>query len=188
MNLRKTFNIPTKKQKTLINKEIELIEALAEKEAARLTERNREYARNSNNKCPNCGATENIVNKIQHVKGEGRVSGSFIFGTGGVYGSSHVDTSEVRHCNTCGNQWKTQETDYTYKKDVIKDWMYNIEIHIEKEYSFGTETAEMLQDKGIHAESIYKLIGLNDCVYNSTKEFLTLKTLKTVFKSIYVTQ
>lgn len=192
MNLRKIFNIPNKEQKALIKKEIELIEDLAEKEAFRLTNNSREYAKNSNNICSHCRATEeNIVNKIQHVKGEGKASGSFMFGTGSIYGDSHVDTSEVRHCNKCGNQWKIQETRYTGKDEVISNWMNHIEIHIQKEYSFGTKTVEMLQKEGIHAESIHNLLRSDELsyyTYSSTKEFLKLRKLRTVFKSIYVTQ
>ena len=48
MNLRKIFNIPTKEQKALIQKEIELIENLAEKEASLLTNNSREFAKEYN--------------------------------------------------------------------------------------------------------------------------------------------
>lgn len=77
-----------------------------------------EYGRveKRNKICPKCGS--NLVNdRIRRVEGEikGSVSGSFIFGTGGLYGSTSgtIDTNEVNKCNSCGNAWnKSQKCAY----------------------------------------------------------------------------
>jgi transcription elongation factor Elf1 len=141
----------------------------------------RQTERERNSICPHCGKKD-IVNKITRVRGEGSVSGNLF----GFSGDSNTDTNEVNHCNNCGNQWYKYKIKYFYKKDILADWVNNLWYYFEKKYDWGCidNTLRLLND--FHAESIWKIAkSVSGKVYDSTNSNLTLKLLKTKFKSIW---
>lgn len=186
MNLKKYFNIQNTTQKVLIAKQLDEIVNMADKDADSHNKNEYDDRTNVNSKCPLCG-NKKVVDKISQVVGHGSVSGSFVWGSGGVYGSSNTDTLEVNHCSSCGHQWKKYKTQYKWKSDVIKDYLNHTFEYIKDEKSvwdFYKRDFEKL--KPYFAETIYKLLAMHggDCL-SSTKEGLTLELLREKFVSIF---
>jgi hypothetical protein len=180
---RKFFNILSKEQQKLIDDGCSVLKALATKKASSCIEHDREREKINNSTCPLCNSNK-IVNKISNVEGKGNVSGSLYCGSGSIYGSSKINTSEVNHCSTCGNQWKKYSRKYISSDDILAGWFNDINAVYEGIYSYGDKTVELLKD--IPAESL--LVEFenveNDCYY-STQNNITLKFLKTKFKSVW---
>jgi len=123
--IRKFLNLPNRDQSKILSDGREQMISIASeiRREKNDNERKREVEKNSN--CPNCKGKK-IVNKISRVEGSGYVSGSFIYGSGSIYGSSKTDTNEVNHCNDCGNQWKKYDWSYTSDADVIADCSWSL--------------------------------------------------------------
>lgn len=183
INFRKYFNLPSKEQQKLIDDGIVKLKELANKKSVNHNEHERTRQDKHNSICPNCGGTS-VVNKISNVEGNGQVSGSFYFGSGSLYGSSKIRTNNVKHCNNCGNQWKLYETNFRYERHFLVDFFNDINTAYEGKYSFADKIFEILKD--IPAESIWSVFIENhsEC-YGSTQRNLSLKILRTKFKSIY---
>jgi hypothetical protein len=175
---RKIFNIPTKKQEIILSQEYDKILQIAEDESSKHYNKEYEYEKRLNNICPRCRAT-NIVDKIAQVKGEGSISGSFVLGSGSVYGSSSVDTNGVNHCNNCGHQWKKYQRSFLSKNDILIDWVNDIVSLYTRDKTF-----DLLKD--FSAESIWKIYKtVSSQCYYSTRENISLSLLRKKFKSIY---
>ena len=153
MNLRKFFNLPNKHQKNLINVGFEQLDNLAESKKVKHNKNENQYESDHNGICPLC-RNKKIVNKISRVQGSGEVSGYMSFGSGSIYGSSSIDTSEVNHCNDCGNEWKKYKYNWYSKDDILREIMSHLDYALKGEYHFYDEILDELED--IPAESIYR--------------------------------
>ena len=181
--IRKYFNCPSKIEAKLLSEGCDKIKEMAKEYANKHNNDQYKYKNERDGICPRCKNTE-IVNKISRVEGSEYVSGSFIFGSGGIYGSSKTDTNEVNHCNKCGNQWKKYDTNYKWDDDIIADWINNLNYVFEGKYDFGDKTVVLLKD--IPAESIWKEANrIETKLYYSTKDNISLSFLRTKFKTIY---
>jgi len=182
--LKKYFNIQNSSQKALIVEEKikynEIIDAIRTDDNSN----SREITNRLNGRCPNCGETTKIVNKIQQTHGSGSVSGSFSLGFGSVYGSSSLDTDPVNHCNGCGNQWKKYRSNHKSSKDVSRSMLRSVESILEgNDYRFQLSDYEKL--KHFHAETIEVVNeDLGGHWLTGQREF-TLKELRTMFKSVF---
>ena len=180
MNIRKFLNRPSKAQSALLEKEKQELQAIAAKEAERIRASSDEYMKIANTRCPHCGKSD-IIDKIARVQGSGSVDGSFIFGSGSLFGSSAVDTSAVNHCVACGHEWvKGGYSNYRAEHEYA-DWYWTISRKInpnKKQYESDVKTWEMLEK--YHAETICTVLheGISYCD-------LTLKTARAHFKSIF---
>ena len=179
INIRKILNLPNNNQSIVINEGCEKLLKMAEEKSTINYKNEYDREKKHNSICPNCGGTD-IVNKITRV--EGNVSGSFIWGNGGIYG--HTDTNDVNNCNKCGNQWKKYEKNYKWKDDIIASWLDDLNTVYENKYNFGNATVELLKD--IPAESIWKEgQKIAHKCYSSTRENISLSYLRTKFKTVY---
>jgi ribosomal protein S27AE len=176
--------MPTQAQEKLYKEEMKRIEAICDKRAAKLNEENRNTVNQIDNTCPNCGAKNDIVNKIRRVKGEGSVGGNLF----GVSGSISIDTDEVSHCNKCGNEWKKAKFHYNWGDDVLQEALNYLSDLIEDpknlEYSWKIKEAKLFD--GCYAETVYWLGDkCSNKVYMSTNATLTMRTLRKYYKSVY---
>lgn len=183
MSIRKFFNIPSNRQRNIILNGCKIIQERAIEEAHSQNKKKYKEQEYRNTNCPRC-FNKDIVDKISNVNGDGYVSGSFYLGTGSVYGQNHIETNSVNHCNKCGHQWKKYEFSYQFAEDVISDWLYNLNVAIEKKYTFGDYVLNILND--IPAESIWSEFKrvYDRCSY-STQHNLTLAKIRNQFKSVY---
>lgn len=189
MNLRKFFNIPNKEQEQLIQDGIVKLTSIADKISIERNNKDYESTNRLNSICPNCNSTT-VVNKISRVQGSGNISGSFSLFGGGLYGSGSIDTNEVNHCNSCGNEWKKYKWNITTTNELIYNWLNHINDYyktndewLRKHYK---ETIQILKD--IPAESLYIWFdehSYSSSLYYSTKENLSLKIIRKYFKSVY---
>ena len=101
----KLFNIQNIGQKRVIAEQLKEITEYCDEKANYHNDGETKWEKDHNEKCPNCGLKD-IVNRIARVQGSGSVSGSFVWGSGSISGSSSSDTNEVNNCNSCSNQWK----------------------------------------------------------------------------------
>ena len=183
---KKYLNILNQNQKATIDAEISDFEKVCVDISYENYKKSYEYINKHNNTCPNCKKTTDIVNKISRVHGDGSVGGSFLLGSGSISGSMKIDTDEVRHCNNCGNEWKTNKHNYRNSGDVKADFLNSIHLHDEGTYTYAEDKFKMIQ--GYYAETIYKI--LSECSsysgsYYSSTLSLSLKTLRKYFKSIH---
>jgi hypothetical protein len=73
--------------------------------------------------CPKCGKSDQVVDKIRRI--QGKEDGEFFLGFGSFHGS--IDTSPIKHCNSCGNEWIKKETSYSYSQDSsINDLLWKM--------------------------------------------------------------
>jgi len=179
MNLRKLLNIPSKAQKELLNQEEELIVSRCIALANTENLEQKENQKSHDSRCPHCNGKD-IVNKIGHVQGKGSVSGSFKLGFGSVSGTILIDTVEVNHCNTCGNEWIKYKIKYATKDQILKvTFRYLGEIITnpkEKRYPWKQDAVKIFDN--CTAEAIYRL-----CRKNLNN--LNLRILRLHYKSIY---
>jgi hypothetical protein len=189
MNLRKLFNFPSKFQEALIAADVASILAKCD-DIATSEYKDQRAARNSHDEvCPNChGGKENIVNKIAQVQGSGSVGGTFHLGYGSISGSVSIDSTEVNHCNKCGNQWKKFKMVYVDKTDILKVSLNYLSTILknpeEKNYRWKMEAIKVFD--GCNIETI--LMFDKDSKYKSyIREKLNYETLKPYFKSLYDT-
>jgi predicted nucleic-acid-binding Zn-ribbon protein len=189
MNLRKLFNLPNAEQRKLLRESIERIEKRAEAIRDRKYDERTASVRKANETCPLCRNTQGNVNKIRRTKGSGNVYGSFLFGSGSLYGSSSLDTDEVNHCGKCGNEWFKDKAVWLSKDSVIADGIEHIYDDLvngeerpyrqEERNIFNGEYAEviplLIKDKGIKHE-LYSWVIDNG---------IPLKLLRTKFPSVY---
>jgi predicted Zn-ribbon and HTH transcriptional regulator len=185
MNLRKLLNFQTKEQGVLISSDIESILLKCDKIADFEYNEQKEAKVSHDETCPKCKAGKDyIVDKIRHVEGKGSVSGSFDFGFGSIKGSVGIDTSEINHCNKCGNEWKKFKIKYVSKSDIV--WValkYLAEILTDteqKNYSWKIETIAVFD--GCHAEAVYELYETNR---NYLLLSLKLRELRRHYQSVF---
>lgn len=177
------YNIQNATQSEIVKNEIDAILKIADIESTADYRRESKWKSDHDSKCPLCGNTK-IVNKISRVEGHGEVNGSFSLGFGSVYGSMDIDTNDVNHCSSCGNQWKKYKINYKSNSKMLEHFLYCIDTHIEGKYSFADDTYNNLKE--FKAETIYALINSNHVytLWQSTRD-LELKTLRKHFKSVF---
>lgn len=187
MNLRKFFNYPDDKQKSLISNDIEIIMKKCGDIAYTEQKEQRELKKRHDGRCK-CNSN-NIVNKIRDVQGKGNVSGTFHFGFGDVSGNIMIDTLEVNHCNDCGHEWKKfKEKSITTEQILIVALNYLADILSNpaqrEEYSWKAEAIKVFD--GCHAESIYALvIKYKTRIYINTASKLNRSRLRLYYKSVF---
>ena len=176
----------TVKQKAVIEKQYYKLEQKYEDEATHIRNKNDEYADRANKECPKCGSKKNIIDKIAHVQGSGKVSGDFSLGFGSIRGSSNVDTSAVNHCSVCGHEWVKDIPTRKYAGDLIS---HNLDmlgyIFDDNEWSQKYTVVYVEKFSEYYAETIQYAYKENSyrCA-PSTEDQLTLKNLKKHFKSV----
>ena len=180
--IRKHFNWLSVQEIEIVLKDSEKIKIFAKELSVKHEKEEKKKKIKLDSTCPNCKATA-IVNKIARVEGSGSVSGSFGFGGGYIGGSSSIDTSEVNHCNSCGNQWKKYAEKWDSKNDVLADWINFLWFDFQ---DGGPWLSTYDKLKEFHAESIWNIRNevYGDCLM-SARENLTLSMLRTKFKSVY---
>lgn len=189
MNIRKLLYLPTLEQKIVLATQIEHILEKCDKIASVEWREQRENQKTHDGICPKCRARqEYIVDKIRQVHGDGNVSGSFSLGFGSVSGRMSVDTDEVNHCNKCGNEWKKFKTKYISKTEIVRVALNYLAAIIEnpeeKKWDWKVEAIQVFD--GCSAEAIRVLVEKNSYnIYSSTKEQLTLTTLRRYYKSVF---
>ena len=189
MNLRKFFNVPNKEHKQLIQDGITKLKYIANDIVSEENSKGFDSANLINSTCPNCGSNV-VVNKIARVQGSSNITGTFSLFGGSLYGSGKIDTNEVNHCNSCGNEWKKAKWYVTITSSIICGWLNYIYQYNETIDNWTNKrTKEILQLlKDVPAESLYECLNEYDYsnkLYISTIENLSLKILRKYFKSVY---
>jgi hypothetical protein len=188
MNVRKVLNIPNKKQRNIINDDIQLIWNKCD-EISQTENRELKEAKEFHDKiCPNCRSRKNIVNKISYIQSTTKTVTTFKFGFGTVETINNSNTSEVNHCNECGNEWIKFKI-----KTVLSEKILNVILNYlsqtltnpqEREREWKMEAISIFND--CHAESIYRLrVKQKDYLREETNDCLTLNKLRKHYKSIY---
>jgi len=189
MNIRRLFNFSSKMQQAIISADVTSVLEKCQVIANAEYKDQKDAQESHDNVCPNCQARKDkIVNKISNVEGSGKVNGLFHLGYGNVNGSMSITTDEVRHCNVCGNEWKTYKLKYVSKTEISRVALKYLAAIItdpkEKQYNFKVETIKVFDD--CYLETILHLVKENELYLNSSSiEVLTYKRLRYYFKSIY---
>ena len=192
--IRKTFNLPNKEEKERLQGTLVVLHALADQDDRAYSNKNYDQAKEHDGTCPHCRNTDSskIVEKIRRVQGEGSIEGSFRLGYGSVYGSSSTDTSEINHCNVCGNEWNKYDYEVKWERDFLGGYLNDIATHKDKDWSWCEKTVNRLKERGVYAETfklLLKTTSFYDQIYYDTPEKLTLEYLRSLFPSVYdVTQ
>ena len=185
LKFKKHYNIQNTIQSEIVKNEIDAILKIADTESTEDYRRESRWKSDHDGKCPLCGNTK-VVNKISRVQGHGDVYGSFSLGFGSVSGSMDIDTNDVNHCSSCGNQWKKYKISYKSNSKMLAHYLDSIETHIEGKYTFCEAVFNKLKE--FKAETIFELIHSNH-VYQSDLNYSTrdleLKTLRKHFKSVF---
>jgi len=178
MNIRKTFNFPSKQQKKLMSADKKNILSKCNVIARNEREDLEEFRQRHDGICPNCKTKKsdnnnNIVNKIRQVKGSGSVGGN-LFHTSG---SMSIDTYVVNHCNVCGNEWEKSKEKSISETNILRvclDYLAQLFNNptYHKQFKWKLEAILVFEDS--YAETIYKL--------NSE---LSLSKLRRYYKSVY---
>lgn len=188
MNLRKLLNIITKKDKNIINDDIEKILSYCDNIASVEWREQKENQIAHDGQCPNCRGKD-VVDKITDVNGKGRLNGDFRLGFGSVNGSLNISTSEVNHCNNCGNQWKKFQTKVITKTDIVRvalNYLGDIVNDPEKNKNFDWKHDAIKVFENSYAETIKTLIIKHkDYLRSTTLNVLTTKKLRKIYKSIF---
>jgi len=182
--IRKLLNLPTKTQKAILINDVENIMIDCNKIANQEWKEQKENQQSHDGQCPKCRARkEDIVNKIRHVQGSGKVNGNFYLGS--VSGLISIDTDEVNYCNKCGNEWKKFKTKYISKTDIVKVALnYLTQIYENPEHnkkmSWKLETIQVFD--GCCAEAIRILV----IKYSpNLKNKLPISNLRRQYKSVF---
>jgi hypothetical protein len=190
MNLRKFFNYPDTKQKSLISNDINTIMKKCGDIAYAEQREQRDLKIRHDSKCQNGKCKSNdIVNKIRDVQGRGNVSGTFYLGFGDVSGNLMVDTLEVNHCNVCGHEWrKFKEKSISSEQILVVALNYLADIltkPIEKEdFPWKADAIKVFDD--CCAESIYSLVIKNKSnIFINTASKLNRNQLRKHYKSVF---
>jgi len=188
MGLRKILNIITKKEKNIIDNDIEKILSGCDNIASVEWDEQRENQVAHDGQCPKC-RSKDVVNKIADIHGKGKVGGDFKLGFGSINGGFNIDTHEVNHCNDCGNQWKKFKVKIITKTDVVRvalNYLGDIYEDPEKNKNFDWKHEAIQVFNGCYAESIKSLIKKHEYFLRSTTiNVLTTKKLRKTYKSIF---
>lgn len=182
MNWRKLTYTFSPTQKSIINVEKMVILDACDKQARSETEEQMEFKTKVDTTCPHCKTKDNVVNKIAHVYGSGSVGGHLF----GVKGNVLIDTNEVNHCNTCGNEWKKYKPKTVSQTRILTVYLRYLSAIIrdpeEKKNSWKWEAIQIFNDY-CHAETIYELNKASNgyCYYPD----LTLSVLRKYYKSVF---
>jgi len=190
--IRKKFNLPNKEEKELLQGTLVQLHAVAKQDDRAYSSEQNHREQEHNGTCPHCGNSDrtDIVNRIGRVQGKGSVHGDFRLGYGSVYGSSSTDTSEINHCNKCGNEWKKYEYKTKWEKDFLGKYLNDIANHKDEDETWRSykKTVERLNERGMYAETfklLMKTTSFYKELYYDTEKKLTLDYLRSKFTSVY---
>ncbi|MDA3779456.1 MAG: hypothetical protein PF487_04415 [Bacteroidales bacterium] len=188
MGLRKILNITTKKEKNIINDDIEKILFNCDSIGSVEMEEQKENQMTHDGQCPKCRGKD-IVNKIADIQGKGRIGNDFKLGFGNVNGLLNINTVEVNHCSNCGNQWKKFKIKVVTKTDVVRvalNYLGDIYNDPEKNEDFDWKHDAIKVFENSYAETIKTLIIKHKNYLRSTTiNVLTTKKLRKFHKSIF---
>lgn len=190
MSIRKLLNIPIGNEKNIINDDKELIlqkcNVIAKMEYNELQESKEHH----DGQCPHCKNKDKtkIINKIRNIQGKSKFNSEFRFGFGDINTFVIIESSEINHCNVCGNEWHKFKTKYVSATDILKVTLNYLAQIIrnpeEKNKSWKFEAIQVFNDT--HAEAIFSLLKENNNkIHRETTKTLTLHKLRKYFSSIY---
>lgn len=188
LNWRKLLYILTVEQKVVLLADIKCIVEGCSNIASTEWKELKENQKSHDSRCPKC-KKEDVVDKITHVQGIGKITGNFRLGFGSLNSSTTIDTSEVNHCNYCGHEWKKFKTKYISATDIVRVALnYLGSIHVDPEKNkrkyWKHDTVKVFD--GCHAEAIHMLLIKHDgYMHDSTKKILNLKTLRKHYNSVF---
>lgn len=188
MNWRKILYLLTGEQKLVLLADVKRIVEGCSNIASTEWKELKENQKSNDGRCPRCKKSD-IVDKIKHIQGTGKITGNFRLGFGSLNGSTTIDTSEVNHCNDCGHEWKKFKTKYISATDIVRvalNYLGNIlgEPEKNKHHSWKHEAIQVFD--GCHAEAIHMLLIKHDgYMHDSTKKILNKKTLRDNYKSVF---
>jgi len=176
--LRKYFNFPNRLQKSYISIQFDMVENRCRKIADAEYQDELKSEEFHNHNCPNCRAKKDqIVNKICNVQSKGNTSGSFWFGMGDIDSSFSIETTEVNHCNACGNEWEKFKIKRALTDDITRVALrYLMEIindGEQKQYDWKLKTIEVFDL--CYAETINELYKKNKKYYAKPPKLATLR-------------
>lgn len=188
MNIRKILNSSNKNQRNIINDDIKNIWDKCNKISDIENREQKEAKEFHDNICPNCKSRKNIVNKIAYIQSTTKTTTTVKFGFGTIETVNNSNTTEVNHCNECGNEWIKFKVKIVLSEkilNVILNYLSQILTNPkEREREWKMEAISIFD--GCHAESIYKLrIKQKDYLHEETNDCLTLNKLRKHYKSIY---
>jgi len=188
MNIRKYFNIQNKNERNVIKHEIGLIWNSCQKIADVENKELKEAKVIHDGNCPNCRSKKNIVNKIAFIESTTKTITKLNFGVGSVEIINNINTSEVNHCNECGNEWVKFKVKNVLAENVlmvILNYLSQVLTNPEeRNRSWKMEAVEIFKD--CYAESIYKLRNKYETkLPEKTYDKLNLTRLRKNYKSIF---
>jgi len=182
MNIRKLLYLPNPEQTLVIIDEIKTIKARCAVMGGTERKEQTENQKSRDSRCPRCRAKQDmIVDKIAQVEGITNVRGNLFK----IVGRMSIETKPVNHCNVCGHEWEKFRTktitDFAITK-VIFDYLSDVIKNPEKSkrFSWKLEAIEVFKD--CHAESIH---AIQKEYKPSLHKFLTLKQIRTKYKSVF---
>lgn len=189
MNIRKTLNIPNKKQLEFLRIDSQHILKNCGAIASIEREELRENQIMADNTCPKCRSGANdIVDRIANISGIGSVSGNFSLGFGDVSGGMSISTLAVNHCNNCGNEWekfKTKSISETHILRACLNYLADIINNPKEKKNTWKQEAIGVFD-GCYAETIYAhKLKQKRFLHDKTISTLSVSKLRNYYKSIY---
>lgn len=146
----------------------------------------REAEESHNFICPKCKARkDNIVDKFRFVESKGGVEGKVNFGHGELKYNFIICTSEVNHCNKCGNEWCKYKTKDISKEEILKVALkYLAEVindyENQRDYDWKLNTLKVFN--GSYCETLRKLFKEHG---KYVQKIPSRKSLNKYYKSLY---
>lgn len=188
VNWRKLFYYISAEQKLVLLADIKTITEGCNDIANTEWKELKENQKTHDSRCPKCKKSD-VIDKIRHVQGAGKINSDFKLGFGSVKGSVAIDTTEVNYCKKCGNEWKKFKTKYISTTDIIRvalNYLGSIHADPEKNIKKYWKHDVIKVFNNCHAEAIHMLIKKhNGYMHNITKRTLTSKTLRKYYNSVF---
>lgn len=188
LNWRKIFYYLSAEQKVILLADVKRITEGCSDIASTEWKELKENQKTHDGRCPKCKKSD-VVNKIRHVQGTGKINSDLKLGFGSVKGSITIDSTEVNYCNHCGNEWKKFKTKFISTTDIIRVALnYLGSIHADPEKNkrkYWKHDAIKVFDN-CHAEAIHMLLKKHDgYMHDITKKTLTSKCLRKHYNSVF---
>lgn len=188
LNWRKLLNLPTGEQKLVLLADVKRITEgcadIANSEWKELKENQRIH----DGRCPRCKKSD-VVDKIRHVQGTGKINSELKLGFMLVKGSIIIDSTEVNYCNHCGHEWKKFKIKYISATDIVRvtlNYLGDIYVNPKKNERKDWKHDAIKVFDNCHAEAIRMLLKKHDgYMHNITKKTLNLRTLRKHYDSVF---